>query len=854
MKWRVFVCALGALALLVAGCETSSLPPTATAPPQTATSLPTASPWPSATAYLSPTNPALPQLVAEVPLRPLPGIGHNPQAVAVLDGRVYVANRQTDNVSLIEGDRVVAVIAVGRNPSAIAADSKTGLVYVANEGDSSISILSGTRVVKTVPAPQDVACLAALDGRLYTGGRGENALAVFDGTSGERVATLPLRSSMGILALAANSGNYLLYASVYDAVEIVDMQKLAVVGRVEHPTYVTLGTDPLSGRLFLNEYDAQSGIQYLVAYAAWGQQELGRVAVGGDPRGMDVDAETGLVYVANSWSNDVSVIDGRAMKWLANVPVGLQPVAVAVGTGGQAYVVNSGSDNVARLDGQSRRLLGVVPLALLPREMAVHVPTGRLYVASASSNSVLVLADGKVVEELPSGLHPTEVVLSPAGDTLYVLNYVGGNLDVISTSDRETVRTVDMGRLPQGLAIVPDAGQLYASDVVLDQESYLLLRRTELLTPYRVKVAPTVIQVDPAAGRAYMIASNGIPGSNAGLVLYVLDLKTGQQLQANVGGLSMTGLALDVEGQRIFSTAGRFGSFQLIVDDAHSLKQVTALALPAYPAALAYNPATKHVFVCLLDTSDMTRGSAVELWILDSRGFGTVARIPVSQEKGLVHLDSYRLVVDSRRGYVYLANAQRGSVHVLRDVVLPPPPTPRPTETPTPWPTLTPAPTPTAVVAALEPCEWAASARFEALWSDDASLHVALGCPVGGPQSGPMAEQSFERGTMLWRSADHTVLVLYSDGIWRSFADHWSEGLPELSCAVSPPLGQQQPKRGFGLVWCVEPGVKEGLGWASEDEVGYAGEWQAFEHGHMLSSRAGDAVYVLFETGIWRKG
>jgi len=151
-------------------------------------------------------------------------------------------------------------------------------------------------------------------------------------------------------------------------------------------------------------------------------------------------------------------------------------------------------------------------------------------------------------------------------------------------------------------------------------------------------------------------------------------------------------------------------------------------------------------------------------------------------------------------------------------------------------------------------CERAVGSRFETYWSTDVGLRSDLGCPLGQVQSAPLAEQAFERGTMLWRSADRTVLVLYNDGIWRSFADRWSEGQPELSCVVSPPAGQQQPKRGFGLVWCAEPGVKEGLGWASAGELAYAGEWQSFERGQMVNSGIGNVVYVLFDSGVWREG
>jgi len=309
MRKQILICSLLAFALVLLAVACASPPslPTPTPHAKPPTKAPTATPTPTATAIPSPTSPTKPQLVREIKLRSLPGVGHNPQAIAVLDGRVYVANRRTDNVSVIEGDQVVEVIAVGDAPTAIAADEETGLVYVANEGDDSISIISGNRVVRTVPAPKSPACLAALEGRLYAGGRGDNSLAVLDGVSGEQIAAVPLKASIGILALAVNPVNHLLYASVYHAVEIVDLKELTVVGRLDHEVYLTLGVDPASERFFVSEYDAMSGNHHLVAYDALGQRELGR----GTWRWAQWGKCTSSTQAVTTWHSSVA----RATVW-----------------------------------------------------------------------------------------------------------------------------------------------------------------------------------------------------------------------------------------------------------------------------------------------------------------------------------------------------------------------------------------------------------------------------------------------------------------------------------------------------------------------------------------------------------
>lgn len=103
------------------------------------------------------------------------------------------------------------------------------------------------------------------------------------------------------------------------------------------------------------------------------------------------------------------------------------------------------------------------------------------------------------------------------------------------------------------------------------------------------------------------------------------------------------------------------------------------------------------------------------------------------------------------------------------------------------------------------------------------------GCPGGPARFTNGAEQPFEHGYMVWvedgwTAGQAAIYVLFegedSDGSWALYPDTWVEG--ETICnAGSPPPGLLQPERGFGKLWCTEPGVRDWLGWATEAETGY---------------------------------
>ncbi|MGH8980839.1 MAG: YncE family protein, partial [Acidimicrobiales bacterium] len=65
------------------------------------------------------------------------------------------------------------------------------------------------------------------------------------------------------------------------------------------------------------------------------------VTVGTSPYGVAMDATTDTVYIANTGSSSVSVIDGATNTVIATVTVGTEPRAVAVdATTDTVYVAN----------------------------------------------------------------------------------------------------------------------------------------------------------------------------------------------------------------------------------------------------------------------------------------------------------------------------------------------------------------------------------------------------------------------------------------------------------------------------------------------------------------------------------
>jgi hypothetical protein len=116
-------------------------------------------------------------------------------------------------------------------------------------------------------------------------------------------------------------------------------------------------------------------------------------------------------------------------------------------------------------------------------------------------------------------------------------------------------------------------------------------------------------------------------------------------------------------------------------------------------------------------------------------------------------------------------------------------------------------------------------------------------CPTGEPTSTMMARLEFERGEMVWNSAQNTIYVLYRDfqaPYWESFPDTYMQGMPERQAGLQGPLGLwQQPRRGFGELWRTNTAVRARLGWALE-------EWEDSYMGWLQQAETAEGTQVFF--------
>jgi YVTN family beta-propeller protein len=191
------------------------------------------------------------------------------------------------------------------------------------------------------------------------------------------------------------------------------------------------------------------------------------VDVGATPAAIDVNPQTGYVYVVNSGDNTVTVIDSNNSFATTTVNVGTEPAALAVNPRlGRVYVANAESTSLSVLEDTSE--ITRVTLGDAPQAVDVNPATGYVYVVGGTdiSGTITVLSSTLASETyVPVGHSPQDVGVLPLedGDWAYAAMYKG-------TGDDEGGRVVILGRSEAARVVVPDTGDPSATPVSLECE------------------------------------------------------------------------------------------------------------------------------------------------------------------------------------------------------------------------------------------------------------------------------------------------------------------------------------------------------------------------------------------------
>lgn len=329
-------------------------------------------------------------------------------------------------------------------------------------------------------------------------------------------------------------------------------------------TTITLGGNP-SGAV----RDEQTGNVYVVsedssAVSTIREGRLTRTThLPGATSAPSLDRVSGLLFVADQRNDELHVLQARTLQRLATVPVETDPRNPVVNERrNELYVPNTASGTVSVIDISKREVAATIPVGNLPWSVTMS-PDGRwAYVSNARDGTISVIRtrDHQVIATIVACDFPLRTSIKASGKRLYVPCRDSGELAIINTRTLRLRTKIAIGRQPTPPALSPDGERAYVSLEGEDAVAVVDLESESLVARWPVGRRPFTAVLNPSGTALYVpnYATGTVSVLDTGSGLTAATLLAGAGARQVVGGPDL----YVVNGQ-----AGSLSSFRNVAWD-----------------------------------------------------------------------------------------------------------------------------------------------------------------------------------------------------------------------------------------------------------------------------------------------
>jgi YVTN family beta-propeller protein len=276
------------------------------------------------------------------------GIEVNHGAAIAPDGsRIYVSNEAESTVDVVDGAtlKVIGHVKLSGHPNNIAIGKDGRRVYVGIiEAPGGVDVIDTVAMknVKTLKTRGSIHnAYVTPDGKYVVAGSiAGKTVNVFDAKTEQPAWVLEMDLGVRPMAFSANPDGstkwIFVQLSGFNGFAVVDFATQKEIHRIKNPDLppgkqtVPAGSDPSHGMAVTPDQKTLVVCSrlnnYLYAYSLPDLKPLGGAELGGKGAAwVTLTPDGRMAYVANPVTNDVSVIDVRALKEVTRIPVGFVP-------------------------------------------------------------------------------------------------------------------------------------------------------------------------------------------------------------------------------------------------------------------------------------------------------------------------------------------------------------------------------------------------------------------------------------------------------------------------------------------------------------------------------------------------
>ncbi len=270
-----------------------------------------------------------------------------------------------------------------------------------------------------------------------------------------------------------------------DLIAVIDIDSLVVF------RYIDVGVSPaIDGPHFIvanqqNWYVSLSATGQVWKFDGHADTLVGTGRIQGSPALLALTPDGSKLYVsqfANSRTNQIAVMSTQTMMVSKTINVWVMPHGIRMDhTGTRLYVANMFSDNISVIDVASDSVIATIPLAYdaqpfgspkyMPMEIAVSPGDSILLVTCSETREVRMFDTRSyaLVDSFAVGDEPWQIQFTPDGVYSYVTNRRGNSVSVIHLPMRHVMNTITTNspvyfNYPHGCDVSSDGQYIFVSN------------------------------------------------------------------------------------------------------------------------------------------------------------------------------------------------------------------------------------------------------------------------------------------------------------------------------------------------------------------------------------------------------
>jgi YVTN family beta-propeller protein len=310
-----------------------------------------------------------------------------------------------------------------------------------------------------------------------------------------------------------------------------------------------------------------------------------------------------LLFVENSQSGDVSVIDATTLKVTGTIPIGLSPDEIVASPSGDVLYLSrlvrrddgrpTGNGELVAIDPATQKVIWRAPLGGSPNHIAVSPDGRRIYITIVSGRFVDIVDAAKhsVIDSVDVGTGPHDIEISPDGQRVYVGLIRGTEVTVFDAATNRVIRKIPFSQNVRPIAVSHDESQLFVqlskthAVVVADPKTGKIMRTVAMPVPAG-KTLPDAMPIDVNHGLRITPDGRFLIANGSLVDLVAIFALPDMRLVGTVAvGRDPNWVVLSPDGARAF--VSNRGSDDVSVIDLATRKEIARVKVGRYPQRMA---------------------------------------------------------------------------------------------------------------------------------------------------------------------------------------------------------------------------------------------------------------------------